>query len=70
MGEDFKPSPFLYIQMTNDNEKRKYKCWKCMNKWFIEKELIVRNEDYNHRDYVCPNCEAVIICVEIKEQCK
>lgn len=28
----------------------------------LEEELIVRKEDSTHTDYVCPDCEKVIIC--------
>jgi len=48
--------------------KASFKCWsesciKFRQQNRIDfKDLIERHEDTGHYDYVCPECEAVIIC--------
>lgn len=42
-----------------------FKCWRksCKNKdWIKFEDLILRKEQKDHFDYVCPDCEGVIIC--------
>ena len=43
----------------------KYRCYPC-NKYFLKSELKKRKEDKKHIDYVCPDCEKVIICMTFK----
>jgi len=47
-----------------------YLCWKkdcgrSKETRLKKSELIKRKEDKNHTDYVCPDCDSVIIC-EVK----
>ena len=48
--------------------QKTYYCWRssCKTKSFKgrlkEEDLIKRNEDKDHIDFCCPECESVIIC--------